>query len=76
MKHFPRRLARFTLCDPGSPYRPNPDARVLTWSSWPVIIPAREVRVERRPRLAPTPELGLAFSCSLLADGTGVELVD
>jgi hypothetical protein len=38
-------------------YRPSPEARIVpagTWGffGWPLFTPAREMRVERRPRLA------------------------
>ena len=55
-----RRSGVTTRCSDGSAtrlvngrwlYRPAPTTQVLTWT-WPFIIPAREVRSVRQPRLA------------------------
>ncbi len=55
-----RRSGVTTRCSDGSStrlvngrwlYRPAPTTQVLTWT-WPFIIPAREVRHVRQPRLA------------------------
>ena len=55
-----RRTGVTTRCSDGSAtrlvngrwlYRPAPTTQVLTWT-WPFIIPAREVRSVRQPRLA------------------------
>ncbi len=55
-----RRSGVTTRCSDGSStrlvngrwlYRPAPTTQVLTWT-WPFIIPAREVRPVRQPRLA------------------------
>jgi hypothetical protein len=54
-----RRSGVTTRCSDGSAtrlvngrwlYRPSPTAQVFTWT-WPFIIPAREVRSVRQPRL-------------------------
>ena len=54
-----RRSGVTTRCSDGSAtrlvngrwlYRPAPTAQVLTWS-WPFVMPAREVRSVRQPRL-------------------------
>ncbi len=54
-----RRTGVTTRCSDGSAtrlvngrwlYRPAPTTQVLTWT-WPFIIPAREVRQVRQPRL-------------------------